>query len=252
MNQIIEASASQDRVTMSSRDIAGLVEKRHDHVKRDIENMLSQLGKDIPSFGGIYLDSRSREQVEYHLDRELTETLITGYSIALRHKVIVRLHELESRNAVTLPQSFAESLRLAADLAEKNDQLQLENKQQSTKIASLESLFKEGMTATQYCKALNGVNVMAVNAYLFGRHWLFNESKTSTRWRVACYARDTYMTEHQQQITPHGAEPFIQYTPVLLKKGAARLHELYLAGELPMKKTWDGSYTHIKQERSAA
>lgn len=100
MNSLISAT---NPVTMSSRDIADLVEKRHDHVKRDIENMLSQLGKDIPSFGGIYLDSRSREQVEYHLNRELTETLITGYSIALRHKVIVRLHELESRSAVTLP-----------------------------------------------------------------------------------------------------------------------------------------------------
>lgn len=94
-----------DAVTMSSREIAELTEKRHDHVKRDIENMLAELKKDIPSFGGIYLDSMNREQVEYHLDKELTETLITGYSIPLRHKVIRRLHDLEEQIARPMTQA---------------------------------------------------------------------------------------------------------------------------------------------------
>ena len=90
---------------MSSREIAELTEKRHDHVKRDIENMLAELQKDIPSFGGIYMDSMNREQVEYRLDRELTETLITGYSIPLRHKVIRRLHDLEEQAARSMTQA---------------------------------------------------------------------------------------------------------------------------------------------------
>ncbi|WP_449103317.1 Rha family transcriptional regulator [Pseudomonas veronii] len=94
-----------DSVTMSSREIAELTDKRHDHVKRDIENMLAELKKDIPSFGGIYLDSMNREQVEYHLDKELTETLITGYSIPLRHKVIRRLHDLEDQAARPMTQA---------------------------------------------------------------------------------------------------------------------------------------------------
>lgn len=94
-----------DAVTMSSREIAELTEKRHDHVKRDIENMLAELKQDIPSFGGIYLDSMNREQVEYHLDKELTETLITGYSIPLRHKVIRRLNDLEGQAARPMTQA---------------------------------------------------------------------------------------------------------------------------------------------------
>lgn len=94
-----------DAVTMSSREIAELTEKRHDHVKRDIENMLSELKQDIPSLGGIYLDSMNREQVEYHLDKELTETLITGYSIPLRHKVIRRLNDLEGQAARPMTQA---------------------------------------------------------------------------------------------------------------------------------------------------
>lgn len=96
---VIDGRASGSTATMSSREIAKLTGKRHDNVKRDIENMLNQLEKDIPSFEDIYLDSMKRQQTEYHLDRVLTDTLITGYSISLRHKVIQRWHALEAKQA---------------------------------------------------------------------------------------------------------------------------------------------------------
>ena len=86
-----------DAVTMSSREIAELTDKRHDHVMRDIRNMLSELKITDPKFGGTYLDGTGRSLPCFHLDRELTETLVTGYSIPLRHKVIRRLNELQSK-----------------------------------------------------------------------------------------------------------------------------------------------------------
>lgn len=82
--------------TMSSREIAGLTGKRHPDVKRDIEKMLAELSEDVSDFAHIYFDSMNREQTEYCLDRELTETLLTGYSARLRRKVIARWRELES------------------------------------------------------------------------------------------------------------------------------------------------------------
>lgn len=97
-------------VTMSSREIAELTGKRHDHVKRDIEKMLSDLGEDIPKYGGIYLDSMNREQIEHRLDRELTETLLLGYSAPLRRKVIKRLRELEATVAAPRPLTTTETL----------------------------------------------------------------------------------------------------------------------------------------------
>ncbi|MGZ2438212.1 Rha family transcriptional regulator [Sinorhizobium medicae] len=97
-------------VTMSSREIAELTGKRHDHVKRDVEKMLSDLGEDIPKFGGTYLDSMNREQSEYRLDRELTETLLLGYSAPLRRKVIKRLRELEATFASPRPLTTTETL----------------------------------------------------------------------------------------------------------------------------------------------
>lgn len=242
------------RTTMSSREISELTGKRHDHVMRDIRNMLSELKITDPKFGGTYLDGTGRSLPCFHLDRELTETLVTGYSIPLRHRVIRQLHELEEAHtaqSVAMP-SYSEALRLYADQIEQTAVLRVENHQQATKIHSMENLFKERMTHTQFCKGLNGVNVMQVGNYLEVRSWLYNESKSGVRHRVGSYARDKYMTEHQHEVTPHGKDPFISYMPILLKKGAARLYDLYLAGELPMKKTWDGLFTHDKAVRGAA
>ena len=68
--------------TMSSREIAELTGKRHDHVMRDIRNMLAELKITDPSFGGSYQDSQNRQQSEYLLDEEHTLCLTSGYDVA--------------------------------------------------------------------------------------------------------------------------------------------------------------------------
>lgn len=92
-------AASSSALTMSSREIAELCEKRHDHVLRDIKKTLEALKLDLPSFGGIYLDVYGREQSEYRLPQNLTMTLMTGYSIPLRQRVVDRWMELENKQA---------------------------------------------------------------------------------------------------------------------------------------------------------
>jgi phage regulator Rha-like protein len=84
--------------TMSSREIANVTAKRHNNVKRDIVSMLTDLEEDVLSFEHIYLDGYKREQVEYLLDRELTDTLLTGYSAKMRRAVIRRWRELEGQS----------------------------------------------------------------------------------------------------------------------------------------------------------
>lgn len=122
MNEIIR---SDKKSTMSSREIATLTGKRHDHVVRDIRNMLEQLEKDALSFGDIYIDGMGRKQTQFQLDRLHVECLLTGYSIPLRMKVLERMAELEGRGNLqpensmpAIPQTYAEALRLAADQAE--------------------------------------------------------------------------------------------------------------------------------------
>lgn len=91
------SSENVSRTTMSSREIANVTGKRHANVKRDIAAMLKELKLDVLSFEHIYLDGQNREQVEYMLDREHTDCLLTGYSAPMRMKVIRRWRELEQQ-----------------------------------------------------------------------------------------------------------------------------------------------------------
>lgn len=118
--------------TMSSREIAELTAKQHQHVKRDCEVMFTELEMDASSFGHIYLDSMNRQQTEYLLTFELVQTLITGYSIKLRFAVIQRLNELESKiqkpvqPVIALPQNYKEALLALVAAEEEKEKLLIE------------------------------------------------------------------------------------------------------------------------------
>ena len=83
-------------LTMSSLEIAELTGKEHRNVTRDILVMLTELGIDTLKLERIYKDSMNRKQTEYLLDKELTLTLISGYSIKLRRAIIKRWQALEA------------------------------------------------------------------------------------------------------------------------------------------------------------
>ncbi|MFV3380311.1 transporter [Pseudomonas sp. NY15354] len=210
------------------------------------------LGATSADFSADLPDGYGRARRGYSFPKREACLMAMSYSYELQAKVFDRMTALESKPAAPADLSKLEILQMALESEKARVLLTVQVEAQAKKIDHLENLFKEGMSHVQFCKGLNGVNVMQVGHFLERRNWLYNESKSGTRYRVAAYARDKYMTEHQQEITPHGREPFISYTPVLLRKGAVRLYELYLAGELPMKKNWDGLHTHDKAVRGAA
>lgn len=115
-SQLLPIQNKNASLTMSSREIAELCEKRHDHVMADIRKMLEELDMHAPEFSGTYKTSQGNEYQCFNLPKDLTLTLIAGYSVKLRKKIIDRWQELESQQAVKLPQSFSEALMLAAEL----------------------------------------------------------------------------------------------------------------------------------------
>lgn len=120
--------------TMSSREIAELCGKEHRHVTRDIEVMCIQLGIDVTKFGGIYKDSYNRNQTEYHLNKELSITLVSGYDVKTRYKIIIRWQELE--NAPAHQMTEAEMLHAMTGRLVENERLQ---KQLASKVQSIEN-----------------------------------------------------------------------------------------------------------------
>lgn len=138
--------------TMSSRDIAELTCKQHKHVMVDIGKMLVDLEEDEPSFRRIYFDSMNREQREYRLNRELTDTLLTGYSAKARRAVISRWRDLEYGNAAPIKPSQPSALSPAKEF------------RAIYGIARLIGLDKNAaaMSANQAVSKLTGTNMLAL------------------------------------------------------------------------------------------
>jgi len=90
-------------LTMSSREIAELTKKDHKNVIRDIRAMLDSLQKDGSVLSHEEIQDVRGYTAEYRLDRELTMTLVTGYDIPMRHRVVTRLAELESSKPAPNP-----------------------------------------------------------------------------------------------------------------------------------------------------
>ncbi|UZE31893.1 phage regulatory protein/antirepressor Ant [Pseudomonas asplenii] len=216
---------------MSSREIAELTGKQHKNVLRDVNVMLEALekaGSDL-SQAVRYTDERGRTS-EVRLDRVLTETLLTGYSIPLRHRVVTRLQELENVSRhVTIPQSLPEALRLAADLADKNGELQRLISDQAPKVAAIKRLAAAGgaICITDAAKQL-GLAPSRLFAWLEQHRWIFRRHGCK-RW-VAYQPRITsgHMTHKVTALKPDPETGIDRaaFDPMITPKGLTRLAEL--------------------------
>ncbi len=227
MNTLV---APSNTVTMSSREVADLTGKQHHHVVRDIKHNLAELNLDASKFGCIYLDASNRKQTEYLLPPDLVMTLLTGYSVPLRHRVVTRLHELESVSRhVAIPQSLPEALRFAADLADKNGELQRLISDQAPKVAAIKRLAVAGgaICITDAAKQL-GVAPSRLFAWLEQRRWIFRRHGCK-RW-VAYQPRITsgYMTHKVTALKPDPETGIDRaaFDPMITPKGLTRLAEL--------------------------
>jgi len=150
---------------MSSREIAELTEKRHHSVMRDIRNMYQQLGQTISA--SAYNDTQGKERRHYELDYNMTLTLISGYNVVMRKKIIDRWQELESKDQFKIPQTLPEALQLAADLA-------LKIEQDKPKIEVYERLAdRKGDVSTTILAKQLGTTAIQLNRWLrdIGAKW---------------------------------------------------------------------------------
>lgn len=91
--------------TMSSREIANLTGKRHDHVIRDIRSMLEQLQS--PNLGSEdyqVILAPNNMTAEILLNKDLSVCLVSGYNVQLRMAIIKRWNELEAQAMTLQPQ----------------------------------------------------------------------------------------------------------------------------------------------------
>lgn len=83
---------------MSSREIAELTEKEHFHVMRDIRTMLKGLELAEEGYIQNWRHPQNGQTYEmFGLPKDLTITLVSGYNVQVRHRIVTRWMELEEK-----------------------------------------------------------------------------------------------------------------------------------------------------------
>ncbi|WP_010323650.1 Rha family transcriptional regulator [Marinobacterium stanieri] len=231
--------------TMSSREIADLTGRRHDQVLRTARDLVAQ--GVTQSVETLYRHEQNGQQYpEHRLDRRDSMVLVARLSPEFTARVVDRWQELEQQvsNSYQLPDfnNPAAAARAWADQVEQNQQLALEHDRLTAEVSHLQAHFTDGMKITDFARTLNGVNCQQVQNRLAELGWI---RRDGFGWRVNSQYRDRYLAERPRTwVHPVTEERQESKFPVLLKKGAVRLFQLYTGGQLPMKANWNGKYGH--------
>lgn len=109
----------QQALTMTSREISELTQKRHDNVMRTIETLYERRVIGLPHFEEVPNDGPGPLLVkQYMLKKRDTYVLVAQLSPEFTAALVDRWQELEAKQGPVLPQTMAQALRLAAEQAE--------------------------------------------------------------------------------------------------------------------------------------
>ncbi|WP_455480989.1 phage antirepressor KilAC domain-containing protein [Bartonella sp. B12(2025)] len=168
--------------TMSSREIAELCDKRHDHVMRDIRQMLGELYSEggLPKFGGTYLDKQGKPQNCYHLPKRECLILVSGTT--LRAKIVDRWQELEKQ--VSAPQiDYSDPRTILGVITHMQEELQNKDaliEQQAHKVIAYDHLIRADgtMCITDTAKMLE-IRPKDLFGYMKQKRWIYKRVGTS-------------------------------------------------------------------------
>ena len=196
-----ELTLLQNTPTMSSREIAELCDKEHRNVCRDIRAYVGAIvqmerGIDVRSMdwdgkegvelfehtpiGGVTMKYEVNPQNKqtypvYYLDKNATLTIITGYSILFRKRIIDRWQELEKAISLVLPDfsNPAEAARAWAAEFEKREQAEkakIALEQQASINAPKVAHYDRVVARTNLVNATHVASKLKLSAVKLNRH----------------------------------------------------------------------------------
>lgn len=107
--------------TMTSQEIADLVESRHDKVKQSIERLALRGTIKLPPLGEVK-NHLGQSVAVYQVSKRDSYIVVAQLSPEFTARLVDRWQELE--NQARIPQNLPDALRLAADLAEEKQKLE--------------------------------------------------------------------------------------------------------------------------------
>lgn len=184
MNALVNFNA---QLTMSSREIASLLESRHRDVCISITRLMESGA--IAGYAATPYTHEQNQQTyfEYFVSKRDSYVIVAQMSPAFTAALVDRWQELESKQTPAIPQSYAEALLEAGRLALEN-----EKKDEQLRIAAPKVQFVDNFTqreslqnASQVGQTL-GMSAIRLNRALDEVGVVYNQSVK--RGRVFCQA----------------------------------------------------------------
>jgi phage antirepressor YoqD-like protein len=167
MNAITAISAAV--LTMSSEEIAALVESRHDNVKTSIERLGARGVIQLPALQEVRNHLGQTVSV-YQLCKRDSYVVVAQLSPEFTARLVDRWQELEAQAAPAVPRTMKEALRLALEQAE-----QIEQQQAALALAAPKAEYVDRYVAANGAKGFRQVaKLLGANEHEF-RAWLQDE-----------------------------------------------------------------------------
>lgn len=232
-------TANLSRQVMSSIEIAELLGKRHDNVKRTIEDLAAKRLVHPQAEDEWSKDKMNRPRATriYKVGERDSYVIVAQLSPEFTSRLVDRWQELEGRVVAHLqvPTTFAEALRLAAEQVEQNQQLQQVIEKQAPKVAAIQRLAGAGgaICITDAAKHLQ-VPPSKLFAWLQQHRWIFHRNG-STRWIAYQPRISAGLMVHKVTALKPDAETGADraaYQPLVTPKGLALLAEKNIGASL--------------------
>lgn len=223
--------------TMNSREIAKLTGKEHKHVMADIRSMLGQLGLTSADFLANLPDGYGRPQPAFHLPKDLTITLVSGYSVPVRHRIVTRWQQLE-RDAVPALPDFTNPVAAARAWIEQFEQcqrLEASSRQQAEelaiaapKAAGLDRIAtaSEGAVNVRVAAMIAGVPEGACIDFLIDQRWLYRQGSGKWLHGYADKVQAGLAEMKRFEVPRTDAPPKVVARVLITQRGLAKLAEM--------------------------
>ena len=228
MNNNLMVIESSNVLTMSSLEIAELTGKQHKNVLADIRKMLDDLEIDSAIFSAQYKDSTGRSLPMFNLPKRETLILVSGYSVAMRARIIDRWQELEQKESAQfkMPKTLSEALLLAGQQAALAEERQRLIEQQKPKVEFAETVERSDGTLSmgEFAKLLP-------KEWKIGRNKLFKWLRDNKYLMKDNVPYQRYVNEGLfeviETVNEYDSQDYINLLTLITGKG-----QLYVTGKL--------------------
>lgn len=217
MNQLVNPSA----LSITSAEIAELVDSRHDVVKKSIDRLIERGVITSPPMVEKATAGRPVQIYSFSGEKGKRDSIIVVAQLSpeFTARLVDRWQELESASKPQIPQSFPEALRLAAELAEQNQALTFQIAADAPKVDFHDRVaVSSGVLIGQFAKSI-GVGQNRLFSWLRANGYLIATVGARRNTPYQKYIENGYFDVTQSTYETPGKETRAAFTTNITGKG---------------------------------